>query len=329
MTQTDRPGWWPLALAEEVTAKRPLGVQCGPILVALFRDQSGAVRAVEDRCPHRRAPLSVGRITPDGQLQCGYHGWTFSGTSGRLTAIPNLDPGERLINCTIGAFAAAERAGLVYIWTGDPADADPDHIPAVPYTAASREFTGTTILPLGHTEFVATLLDGPGHVITYTGAAFDVKAVGDARLQQGLLHSDRAASWNWLAMARLNVGPLDHRADYPLLFRTQTVPVTGLMAAQLCSNDGRELVRTVIASAPCARNTTAVRWRASVVGEAPGAGARAIALLAGAGLSPFRINTRLDGRAIAEQVAGPAEVWRELSQPNRVQPNVAGLLATA
>ena len=40
-----------------------------------------------DCCPHRLVPLSEGRITATGQLQCGYHGWNFN-SSGKCTAIP-------------------------------------------------------------------------------------------------------------------------------------------------------------------------------------------------------------------------------------------------
>jgi phenylpropionate dioxygenase-like ring-hydroxylating dioxygenase large terminal subunit len=49
---------------------------------------AGAVRAFPDRCPHRLAPLSAGRVT-DGTLQCGYHGWRF-GADGRCVEIPAL-----------------------------------------------------------------------------------------------------------------------------------------------------------------------------------------------------------------------------------------------
>ncbi len=60
----------------------------------MYRDSVGTVRALANRCPHRRLPLSMGRVIPDG-LQCGYHGWTFDGATGRCTLIPNFQPEEK------------------------------------------------------------------------------------------------------------------------------------------------------------------------------------------------------------------------------------------
>ena len=50
----------------------------------------GAWYALEDRCPHRHAPLSAGCATGEG-LACPYHGWRFD-RYGRLCEIPGLPP---------------------------------------------------------------------------------------------------------------------------------------------------------------------------------------------------------------------------------------------
>ena len=67
----------------------------------------GLALALEDRCPHRRVPLSLGEVK-DGRLQCGYHGWTFDGASGACTAIPHLTADER-VPARYGARACAAR----------------------------------------------------------------------------------------------------------------------------------------------------------------------------------------------------------------------------
>ena len=42
----------------------------------MWRDAGGAWRCFEDKCAHRNAPLSEGRIEPSNQtLMCSYHGW--------------------------------------------------------------------------------------------------------------------------------------------------------------------------------------------------------------------------------------------------------------
>ena len=48
--------------------------------MVLYRDGNGAVAALEDFCPHRGAPLSLGFVR-DGQLVCGYHGLTMAATA--------------------------------------------------------------------------------------------------------------------------------------------------------------------------------------------------------------------------------------------------------
>ena len=46
--------------------------------------------ALMDRCPHRAAALSQGRMTAAGYLQCAYHGWSFDGETGACTNIPQV-----------------------------------------------------------------------------------------------------------------------------------------------------------------------------------------------------------------------------------------------
>ncbi|CAN1797978.1 Protochlorophyllide-dependent translocon component 52, chloroplastic, partial [Linum perenne] len=76
-------------------AKTVLGLD----LVAWWDRNEGAWKVFDDMCPHRLAPLSVGRIDQWGRLQCMYHGWCFNG-GGECKLIPQapLDgPSERKI----------------------------------------------------------------------------------------------------------------------------------------------------------------------------------------------------------------------------------------
>ena len=52
----------------------------------LYRTSSGAIAALEDACPHRLTPLSMGRLRGD-TVECGYHGMTFD-CAGRCVRIP-------------------------------------------------------------------------------------------------------------------------------------------------------------------------------------------------------------------------------------------------
>lgn len=62
--------------------------------IVLFLDAQGRPAALQDRCCHRTAKLSKGRCV-GGQLQCGYHGWTYDG-GGKVVRIPQYDEGRSI-----------------------------------------------------------------------------------------------------------------------------------------------------------------------------------------------------------------------------------------
>ncbi len=64
-------------LAAKQLRKQPVRVELAGHAYVLFRDAAGRPAALVDRCSHRFAPLSKGRVRPDGRLACGYHGWNF------------------------------------------------------------------------------------------------------------------------------------------------------------------------------------------------------------------------------------------------------------
>jgi vanillate O-demethylase monooxygenase subunit len=134
-----RDAWFSLAHARDVTAKRPLARRLGGQPIVLWRDAAGAIRALEDRCCHRRVPLSAGRANADGLLQCPYHGWCYDG-EGRVARIPSLPP-ERKPPAGFGvaSYPVQVRYGLVWVWWGEPAAADEKLVPEIPFLDPERE----------------------------------------------------------------------------------------------------------------------------------------------------------------------------------------------
>lgn len=98
--------------------------------IVLFRDANGAPVALEDRCPHRRVPLSMGKLVEGGLLQCHYHGLRFNG-AGKCVRIP----GQEMIppSAKVRSYPVVERYRWTWIWMGDPARADPTTIPDFHY----------------------------------------------------------------------------------------------------------------------------------------------------------------------------------------------------
>ena len=77
--------WYVACTGNEIDDK-PLGRKiCGENLV-LYRAAEGKATALEDFCPHRGAPLSLGRVV-EGKLVCGYHGLEM-GCDGKTVAMP-------------------------------------------------------------------------------------------------------------------------------------------------------------------------------------------------------------------------------------------------
>lgn len=85
--------WWPLAFAAHTSRTAPSAVTLmGAPLVLWWDRAGGAWRCMIDRCSHRLAPLSEGRIADDGRcIECPYHGWAFEGATGACMRIPQLD----------------------------------------------------------------------------------------------------------------------------------------------------------------------------------------------------------------------------------------------
>lgn len=78
-------GWHPVATLEELGGKRPLAARLMGQPLVVFRSGE-RVTVLRDRCPHRGAPLSQGRIA-DGAIVCPYHGWRFD-ADGRCVETP-------------------------------------------------------------------------------------------------------------------------------------------------------------------------------------------------------------------------------------------------
>ena len=89
-----RNSWYVAGWSDEVGQQKPLArIMLGEHVV-LFRKTDGSVAALEDRCAHRRMPLSLGRITDKDTLICPYHGLTYN-SSGKCVHVPGQDaPGE-------------------------------------------------------------------------------------------------------------------------------------------------------------------------------------------------------------------------------------------
>jgi phenylpropionate dioxygenase-like ring-hydroxylating dioxygenase large terminal subunit len=123
--------WYAVALASSLKSKQPLAVQLHGERFAIWRDGSGGVAAVLDRCPHKGASLSAGRVH-DGLIACGYHGWCF-GTDGHCRSIPAQHTGEPMPHrAHARAVACREAYGFLWLWWARDSEAPLSELAALP-----------------------------------------------------------------------------------------------------------------------------------------------------------------------------------------------------
>jgi phenylpropionate dioxygenase-like ring-hydroxylating dioxygenase large terminal subunit len=113
--------WLPVARSASITAAPTRTWLLGRPLVVARPDGPGAqLLVLEDRCPHRSAPLSAGEVVGD-TIACAYHGWRFDRT-GRCVEIPTLNPKTPVPPKATCArpHAVVERYGLVFVALSKP-----------------------------------------------------------------------------------------------------------------------------------------------------------------------------------------------------------------
>jgi vanillate O-demethylase monooxygenase subunit len=165
-----RNTWYIAAWSVELAPGRPLARTLLDEPLVLYRDEADRPRALADRCPHRFAPLSMGRLYDGGAtIQCPYHGLQFDST-GACVHNPHGD-GRIPQAARVRNYPVIERWNALWVWMGDPESADPSIIPEVPFNDPDHWAVGTgsmvvdapyeleidNILDLSHIEFLHPL----------------------------------------------------------------------------------------------------------------------------------------------------------------------------
>jgi vanillate O-demethylase monooxygenase subunit len=150
--------WYAAAYTEEVGDK-PLARTLVGFKTVMFRDAGGCVGMLLNRCPHRFAPLSAGKVVED-TLQCAYHGLRFN-SAGECTHNPHGKGGGPLRAANIRSWPILERYGIIWFWPGEPAAADPALLPEIAFLEDPEYSIVSGLLKVrGHYELVVdNLLD--------------------------------------------------------------------------------------------------------------------------------------------------------------------------
>jgi len=113
LTPTGILRWFHPVLPAGSLRDAPVPIRLDGSGYVLWRDSAGAARGLLDRCAHRFAPLSRGRVRADGRLACPYHGWHYDGAG---TGCSPSSP--EIAKCRVPSLSVVERHG--YIWVAGP-----------------------------------------------------------------------------------------------------------------------------------------------------------------------------------------------------------------
>lgn len=189
-----RNAWYVAAWSDEIEDK-PVRRIILDEPVVLYRGLGHAVIALEDACPHRKLPLSMGEVTGDN-LRCGYHGLEFSpdGVCVHAPGLARIPP-----KACVRRYPIAERYGLIWIWTGNPELADPDEILTVAHyddPAWGVNLGPAMDVSCGYQYMTDNLLD-PSHVTYVHKTSLGNVATADVPVRMTVLDNGVLAS-RWM-----------------------------------------------------------------------------------------------------------------------------------
>ncbi|KMK66840.1 aromatic ring-hydroxylating dioxygenase subunit alpha [Puniceibacterium sp. IMCC21224] len=179
---------WSKDYTRAMTAETYLGEN-----IVIYRKQDGTPVALENACPHRKLPLSMGKVVGDA-VECGYHGLTFDG-QGACVAAPTQS-GQIPRRAVVTSYPVVDRYRLLWIWMGDADQADPDLIfPIENFDNPDWGYTDGGVLDIdcNYLWVVDNLLDPSHvawvHVTSFAGAGTDDQPLDVVKTDSGVIVS--------------------------------------------------------------------------------------------------------------------------------------------
>ena len=121
-----RNAWYVAAWSDDIGDEAVVARTIMDEPIALYRKADGSMAAIADRCAHRFAPLSMGKVVRGDRIQCPYHGLEFDGTG---ACVHNPHGAKNIPSrARVKSYPVIEKHKAVWVWMGDAA-ADEAKVP--------------------------------------------------------------------------------------------------------------------------------------------------------------------------------------------------------
>ena len=134
--------WYAILDSKEVKNNKPLFAKRLNKNLVLWKDDSGNICCIDDKCCHRGASLSAGHVCKDNII-CPFHGFEYDKT-GKVVIIPaNGRKTEVAKHYYVESYIVKELHDFIWFWYGDK-DKVNENI-AFPENLKDKKFSYTTI----------------------------------------------------------------------------------------------------------------------------------------------------------------------------------------
>ena len=166
--------WYPVAWTRDLPVDAVTKVTLFDVDYCVVNRGEREPLALEDKCPHRLAALSEGRLTAQGYVQCAYHGWSFDASGDCKSTIRSA---ASTALCATAVPCRVEQ-GLLWLFPGAAAGRDSESVapprvpemddPAFKYTTIVRD------LPIDYALLVENILDPDHFLFAHQAAPMDI-----------------------------------------------------------------------------------------------------------------------------------------------------------
>jgi phenylpropionate dioxygenase-like ring-hydroxylating dioxygenase large terminal subunit len=153
--------WYVAGRSQEFPVNQPKGLKICSRPVLVWRTGDGKLVSFDDRCVHKRMPLSEGVVLSDGVLECPYHGFCYDG-AGNCVRIPSQLDLPIPSRAKLRPFPIVEQDGLAWVWLGDPALSGKAVPPPTPELAGPQWAThmfDPVLVPANYALLIENLMD--------------------------------------------------------------------------------------------------------------------------------------------------------------------------